>query len=180
MSFEESGVYMSDNINDKARTSLQIPPGSFTVEMAYYMCDLNFTTNDYLLDAQGSTAGNGLHIRPRLSGFEVRTKAVGGPNLTENISFNHEPGWHYLAFTHNEEDSINRLWIDGVRVDTFQAAITPANFIVIGGNDNNFSGSFNGLIDDIVISDTSLYEDFLLINSIYPNMTEHAVAKWSF
>jgi hypothetical protein len=178
--FEASGFYMSDNVNDRARTSFQFPSGSFTIEMSYYMCDLDFDTPETLVDAQGSTGGNGLDIQATLTSWRIRTRAIGGTNQTEVLPFTHSTGWHYLAFVHNAEDSINRLWIDGVGVDTFQAAITPASFIVFGGADNQFASSWNGLIDEIVISDTNLYEDFLLFSSVYPNITEHTVAKWSF
>lgn len=178
--FEASGFYMSDNVNDRTRTSFQFPSGSFTIEMSYYMCDLDFDTPETLVDAQGSTGGNGLDIQANLTSWRIRTRAIGGTNQTEVLPFTHSTGWHYLAFVHNAEDSINRLWIDGVSVDTFQAAISPASFIVFGGADSQYASSWNGLIDEIVISDTNLYDDFLLLSSVYPNMTEHTIAKWSF
>jgi hypothetical protein len=176
----ESGFYMSDNVNDKARTTFDIPSGSFTLELSYRLCNSNITTVDRIVDAQGSTAGSGFHIQAQNSGFNINTKGSSGSVQINNLSYTHDTDWHYLAFVHNAEDSINQLWIDGVGVDTFHAPITPASFIVFGGTDNNFGGSFNGLIDEIVISDTNLYSEYLLFSSVYPNITEHTVAKWSF
>jgi hypothetical protein len=175
-----SGFYMSDNVNDRARTTFAIPSGSFTLELSYRLCNANITTIDRIVDAQGSTAGNGFHIQAQNSGFNINTKGTSGSVQTNNLTYTHDTDWHYLAFVHNAEDSINRLWIDGVGVDTFHAPIAPANFIVFGGGDISFAQSFNGLIDEIVISDTNLYSEYLLFSSVYPNTTEHTVAKWSF
>lgn len=176
----ESGVYLSDNVNDKAETTFQIPSGSFTIEMLYSMCDLDFDTPETLIDAQGSTAGDGLDIQPSSGTWRIRTNAAGGSNETEIIPVTHTLGWHYLAFVYNAEDSINRFYIDGFEIDTFQAPISPGNFMVFGGSDLSFGSSFNGFMDDIVISDTNLYDSSILIASEYPNITEHTVAKWSF
>ena len=175
-----SGFYMSDNVDDRAHTTFAIPNGSFTLELSYRLCNANITPVDRIVDAQGSTAGNGFHIQAQNSGFNINTKGTSGSVQINNLTYTHDTDWHYLAFVHNAEDSINRLWIDGVGVDTFHAPIAPANFIVFGGGDISFAQSFNGLIDEIVISDTNLYSEYLLFSSVYPNTTEHTVAKWSF
>ena len=176
-----SGFYISDNVNDRARTNFAIPSGSFTVELTYRLCDSVLTNPERIIDALGSTVGVGFEVTATSLGFQVRTKASGGVVQTTNVSYPFQnTDWRYFTYAYNAADSMNQIWVDGFPKDSFQAPITPNTSITFGGFDSNANASFNGFLEDIIISDTILYANEPLFASIYPAMTEHAVAKWSF
>ena len=176
-----SGFYISDNVNDRARTNFAIPSGSFTVELTYRLCDSELTNPERIIDALGSTVGLGFEVTATSSGFQVRTKASVGGVQTTNVSYAFQnTDWRYFTYAYNAADSMNQIWVDGFPTDPFQAPITPYTSITFGGFDSSDNASFNGFLEDIIISDTILYANEPLLASIYPAMTEHAVAKWSF
>ncbi|MCF8464660.1 MAG: hypothetical protein K9G41_07460, partial [Flavobacteriales bacterium] len=97
-----SGFYISDNVNDRARTNFAIPSGSFTVELTYRLCDSELTNPERIIDALGSTTGVGFEVTATSSGFQVRTKASGGGVQTTNVSYAFQnTDWRYFTYAYN-------------------------------------------------------------------------------